>query len=212
MKRDFSAWVEYFPSDSYKPRIIWKPFHIIIHIYWLCIIYSYSLIHEDSDNFLENYIVISWGENLRNLSRVASRGVSLLPEGDPSCVHCQVQRQNLRNKLSFKHFCITSRPVNPIWKLRKATKVTTGEAEKCLYIDNHDVPFSKHELFLKYLWLGSDRNEKTTLQVQLLEWVMPSASVPSDGRYNPGPVQEKEDKLGSGDVFIDIRHYREVSR
>lgn len=41
---------------------------------------------------------------------------------------------------------------------------------------------------------------------------MPSASVPSDGRYNPGPVQEKEDKLGSGDVFIDIRHYRDVSR
>lgn len=111
----------------------------------------YSLIHEDPDNFLENYIVISWGENLRNLARVASGGVSLLPEGDPSCVHCKVQRQKLRNKLSFKHSCITSRPVNPIWKLRKATNVTTGEVEKCLYIDNHDVPFSKHELFLKYL-------------------------------------------------------------
>lgn len=58
MKRDFSALIEYFPSDSYKPGITWNTFHYNF-MYLLCIIYSYLLIHEDPNNFVENYIVIS---------------------------------------------------------------------------------------------------------------------------------------------------------
>lgn len=40
---------------------------------------------------------------------------------------------------------------------------------------------------------------------------MPSASVPSDGRYNPGPVQEKKDKLRYEYMALTMC-YREVSR
>lgn len=71
-------------------------------------------LHKDPINILENYIVMGRKKNLRNIVRLASRGMSAFPIN--LCVSLYVftaksKGKNTRKNLISENSCVTSRPL-----------------------------------------------------------------------------------------------------